>query len=74
MILDIDSKISELIQKINPFIKNEPEKMKKQIRDIVRRIVLNPIFSSRLKRDEIIFEIIDIIKCSISKAAKILKK
>ena len=74
MILDVDSKISDLIQKINPFINDEPGKNEKQIRDIVRRIILNPIFSSRLKRDEIIFEIIDIIKCSISKAAKIFEE
>ena len=74
MILDVDSKISDLIQKINPFINDEPGKNEKQIRDIVRKIILNPIFSSRLKRDEIIFEIIDIIKCSISKATKIFEE
>jgi hypothetical protein len=76
MILDIDVRISELALKIGPTKIKEPEnpETEKQVREIVRKIVLNPIFSSGLKKEKIIFEIISFTKCNQGRAKKIFSK
>ncbi len=78
MILDVDLKISELAQKIGITqaveSKSKPENSEKEIQEIVKKIVLSPFFSNNLKREKVMFEIINATKCNMNKAANIFEE
>ncbi|MCA9827691.1 MAG: hypothetical protein KC444_04775 [Nitrosopumilus sp.] len=73
MIFEIDAKIAEMSLKIDPRI-IKPENTEEQIKSIVRKIVSSQHFTTNLDEDEIIFEIISITKCNLSKAKTILRE
>jgi hypothetical protein len=76
MIFDVDSKISELAQKIDTTRIKMPDSKnnEKLIKEIIRKIVLNPSSSLRLEEEEIVFEIIDATKCNKEKAEGIFRE
>ena len=80
MILDVDSKISELAQKIGitqiiePETKSESQDTEKQIKEIVKKIISSPFPSRNLKKEKIIFKIIDATKCNKDKAENMIKE